>query len=135
MKIYVGCALTHAPESFKQDIEDIKAALRAEHEILDFIGAGPGEPRDVYLWDIGQCVAHCDMMIAICDLPSLGLGYEMGFAIEKLNKPTLIVAHKDAIVTRLIRGIEKENVAFERYSHMSEIPGFVRKFIEERGIY
>jgi hypothetical protein len=37
MKIYIGCSLTHAPDSYKKEIEELKSILREKYEILDFL--------------------------------------------------------------------------------------------------
>lgn len=132
MKLYIGCSLTQAPEDFKQKVERAKDSLREKYEILDFIGLVNGTANDVYNWDIHTCVATCDVFVAIVDLPSIGLGYELGVAIEKLEKPTLILAHQDAKVTRLVLGIEKQFVKMVRYSDPSEIPGLIEDFIKTR---
>lgn len=132
MKLYVGCSLTHAPESFRSDVAALKDSLRADYEILDFIGLESGTARDVYEWDINRCVAECDALLAICDHPSIGLGYEMATAIEKLGKPTLGVAAHEALVGRIVIGITQPNFSFARYDRMSDIPSILKAFLVTR---
>lgn len=132
MKLYIGCSLTQAPEEFKQKVEHAKDTLRTKYEVLDFIGLVNGTANDVYMHDIHTCVATCDVFVAIVDLPSIGLGYELGVAVEKLEKPTLILAHTDAKVTRLVIGIEKPFVKMVRYTDPSEIPALVGAFVKTR---
>lgn len=133
LKIYVGCSLTHAPYEFRKAVENLKQALRMKYEVLEFLGLVNGTPKDVYEWDLKECVAECDFFLAICDHPSLGLGYELATAIEKLHKPVLGVAHRDAHVTRLILGITQTNFIFRRYFELEEVANFVdeeiRKFV------
>ena len=101
-KVYVGCALTGAPKEFVDAVEISKRRLReAGHEVADFVGVVNGTAFDVYETDIHKCVAECEFMIAICDLPSIGLGWELAVAVEKLRKPTLALAHQDTAVSRL----------------------------------
>ena len=52
-------------------------------------------------------MAKCDVFIAISDFPAIGLGYELGVAVEKLQKPTLALAHKDDIVLITGKGAEQ----------------------------
>lgn len=134
MKLYIGCGLTHAPEAFRQQIEDIKNVLRKEHEVLDFIGLVAGTAKDVYEWDVHECVGKCDVFVAICDFPAIGLGYEFAMAIEKLQKPTLALAHEDAKITRLVLGIEKPYYRFVRYKTIDEIPQIITAFLKEQAI-
>ncbi|MEK7063393.1 MAG: hypothetical protein AAB955_01735 [Patescibacteria group bacterium] len=128
--LYIGCSLTQAPEGFKQNVEELKQTLRTNgHTVLDFIGLVAGTAKDVYEWDIHQCVEKCDVFVAICDYPAIGLGYELGVAVEKLNKPTLVLAHTDAKITRLVQGIECPNYAIVRYSSFSDIPKHIEVFV------
>jgi len=118
-----------APEDFKKWIEDLKNTLRASYEVSDFVGLTAGTPKDVYMWDIHECVAKCDAFVAICDYPSIGLGYEMGVAVEKLKKPTLALARKDSKISRMVLGVDQPHYRFERYDSMEEIPELVKKFL------
>lgn len=128
IKIYVGCSLTHASEEFKQSVEDLKNKLRGHKTILDFLGLEAGTEENVYLHDIKN-VETCDLFLAICDHPSLGLGYELATAVEKYGKPTLAVAHNDTKVTRMILGINHPNFSFKRYKDLSEVPALVEEMI------
>jgi nucleoside 2-deoxyribosyltransferase len=122
-KIYVGCSLTKAPEDFKAQVEAFKDTLRGEgYEVFDFVGLVNGTPASVYNWDIGHCVRDCDIFVAICDEPSIGLGYELCEAL-RLGKPVLAVAHADAKVTRLVLGAAEveEKLRFERYEQLIDV--------------
>jgi len=122
-KIYVGCALTHATEEFRQSIEALKNSLRAEgHEVLDFMWvSGKTDPVEIYKWDIENCVKNCDAFVAIADHPSLGLGFELGEA-ARLKKPTLVLAHTDALVARIIIGAAEvlDSFEMERYDDLDK---------------
>ena len=127
--IYVGCSLTHAPEEFKASVEGFKTALRNEggYEVLEFIGLVGGTAEDVYRWDVEKCVGTCSLFIAICDYPSIGLGYELATAVEKRGVQTLAVAHRDAKVTRLVLGITHPRFQFRRYDELSELVPLVKE--------
>lgn len=128
LKIYIGCSLTHAPQAFRAAVEELKQELRQEFEVFDFLDLHAGRPEDVYHWDIGRCVAECDLFVAVCDHSSLGLGYEIGTAVEKHRKPVLAVAHRDAHITRLLLGIDEPHFSFQRYDDFAEIAELVRAF-------
>ena len=126
-RIYIGCALTHAPEEFKREVELLKTSLRMDgYKLLEFLGLVAGTERDVYRWDIHHCVATCDFFVAICDHTSIGLGYELAVAVEKLKLPVLAVAHRDAKVTRMILGIESRRYEFKRYDTLDDVARMVR---------
>jgi hypothetical protein len=126
-KLYVGCSLTQAPESFRDEVEGLKDALRDQgHEVFDFVGLVAGTPNDVYKWDIGHCVGASTLFVAVCDYPSLGLGYELGTAVEQHHKPVLAVAHTDSQITRLVLGIDDPNFTFSRYENLAaDVPPMV----------
>lgn len=126
MKIYVGCSLTHAPKEFRDEVEALKVSLRElGHEVFDFVGLVGGTPNDVYRWDIHRCVKFCDLFIAICDYPSIGLGYELGVAVEVHGKKVLAIADQNSLVTRLVLGIDHPYFEFRHYQNLRDIIKFV----------
>ena len=129
LKIYVGCSLTYATKEFMEDVANLKAKLLKKYEIMEFIGLVAGTSTDVYRWDIHECVGKCDLLVAICDSPSIGLGYELGVAVEKHGKPVLAVAHEDSKVTRLVLGIDHPNFTFKRFNVLDEVLGFIEEKI------
>jgi hypothetical protein len=136
IKLYVGCALKHAPPQFVQDILEIRGQLAKDprFEVLEFLG--PGNPKDVYAKDILECVENADIMLAICDLPSLGLGFEMAVHCKHHKRPLLAVAHKDSIVSGLIVGIHNEGpFEFKRYDDLSSVPAILDKWIFDHPEY
>jgi len=130
-KIYVGCAINNlTPEQkavFFKEVNAVKAELNKDFEVLEFIGDAAAPAEKIYDWDINGCVYKADFMLAICDHPSLGLGYEMGTAIEKCGIPVLAVAHATSSVSRLIIGISGKDFSFRRYEKVSDIAGMVRE--------
>lgn len=121
-KIYVGCALTHASQDFRDSISIFKEWLRVNYEVLDFTGVLDGWTilsTDIYTHD-RHCVINSDLFIAECSYPSTGLGYEIATAIEN-NKKLLLIAHRDALVTRMILGIPEHKAKMVRYNNLDDI--------------
>ncbi len=140
-KVYVGCALTGAPQEFVRTVEAFKTILRsAGHEVTDFLGLTAGTPYDVYEMDIHRCVAGCEVMIGICDLPSIGLGWELGTAVEKHQKPTMALVGKDSGVTRLVVGAECDRnpyynfLRYDDFEHMCQLALDFIKQMEAEGL-
>lgn len=132
IKIYVGCALTDAPETFVAAVDKLKSQLRSEgFYVYDFVGVVKGTARDVFNWDIMYCVYSCDVFVAVCDEPSIGLGWELAEAAH-FKKPVLAVARQDAHVTRMILGAAElePHVQFERYQQLSDILPSIRKLAD-----
>lgn len=127
-KLYVGCALTDAPQAFKDDVEATKDGLGADWRVLKFLGLVSGTTADVYRRDLGN-VDECDAFLAITDYPSTGLGMEIGRAAET-GTPTLLVARASARVTRMVLGASAlvPGFKFERYENMrADLPGLVNQ--------
>ena len=127
-KLYVGCAISGLPQAEKEKflgmITELKDTLRGHFEVLDFLTATNtnGTPTEIYIRDIVECVEHADYMLAICDYPSTGLGYEMATAIEKRGIPVLAMAHRTSNVSKLIIGITAKNFHFIQYDSIDEVP-------------
>lgn len=121
ISLYIGCALTHASEDFKQNVKLLKDKLKEHYHVFEFIGLANGTEQDVYNHDINVCVRGCDLFIAICDQASIGLGYELAVQVEDRKMPTLAVAHTDSKITRLILGVTKSNFEFRRYSDFDDL--------------
>ena len=107
MRIYVGCSLTQAPDTFKQDVETFKRRLKQlpDVEVFEFVGLVNGTSKDVYQTDLGN-VERCNVFVAICDLPSIGLGMEIQHA-GFFNKRTLCLYHEGVSVTRMLHGAKE----------------------------
>ncbi len=129
-KLYVGCALTEGPPEFRAEVAHLKTLLKAEYEVLDFIGLTAGNPSDVYRVDINENVCTADVMLAICDYPSTGLGYELAVAVRERGIPVLAVAHEQKRITRLVLGIPEhhDDVDFKTYrDFLGDVPALLAK--------
>lgn len=124
IRVYFGCSLTHAPKEFIQDIEKIKKKLRQKVEIFDFAGLSHPSIADVYQHDTNM-VRRCDVMVANISLPSLGLGMEMGVAIEN-RKPLITLVDDSCKTTRfLISGYVDPFHFSLRYKNISQAARFI----------
>lgn len=102
--LYVGCALRGAPAEFVTRVEVLKRELEECFEVLHFIGISPtATAREIYETDI-DCAARADLMLAICDVPSTGLGMELAKRAE-LGKPTVIAYQKSHDISRMVLGV------------------------------
>lgn len=121
-KIYIGCALTYASPEFRDSIALFKDWLRSQYDVLDFTGVLDGWTilsTEIYAHN-RRCVLNSDLFIAECSYPSTGLGYEIATAIEN-NKKILLIAHQDALVTRMILWIPEDQAKMVRYNDLEDI--------------
>ncbi len=123
LKVYVACALTHAPQTFKDDVDLLKAALRPHVEVLDFLGLGAPSAQAAFEWDI-QCVKTCDVLVADLSYPSTGLGVEFGVAYAT-GKPIISLASKRASVSRFVFGY----VSPIHFTYRDDLPTDAAEFV------
>jgi len=58
--------------------------------------------QGIYLQDTGW-LQECDLVIAECSTPSLGVGYELAYA-ENLRKPVYVFCRKEVHLSAMILG-------------------------------
>lgn len=112
VKVYIGCALTHAPMTYKRQISDFKIALQAVPwiEVLEFVSslgvkAEPHkDPLHIYTNDIHGCVGTAQVIIGELSYPSTGLGWELGTAAEHHGIRVMMCAKEGRDVSYLPRG-------------------------------
>lgn len=109
--LYVGCALRGAPAEFVASVTALKQELEAHFEVLHFIGISPtATAREIYETDI-DCASRADLMLALCDIPSTGLGMEIGKRTE-MGKPTVLAYQKDRDISRMVLGLAEAVAGF-----------------------
>lgn len=79
-------------------------------------------------------VRESDLVVAEVTIPSLGVGYEIGRAIE-LGKPVLSLFKSGSgfYLSAMISGSEGVNMV--HYERIDELPEPIRKFISERALH
>lgn len=129
-KLYVGCALTNAPEDFRNNVEEAKVQLGKDWEVMQFLGLQAGTSADVYNQDITSNVRTCEGFLAIADHPANGLGWELGVADER-ETPTLIVVKFGAVVSRLLIGASeaREHIQLQRYKICQRYQPLLAKYL------
>jgi len=110
MNIYFACSITGGRE-FEGVYQDLIAALLADgHEIPTAHLADSGvaaleakvSPQEVYARDVAWIEA-ADALIAEVSVPSHGVGYEVGYALNA-GKPVLCLAQEGRKVYKMITG-------------------------------
>ena len=146
--IYVGCALSRAPQEFKNEVKKLKEILSQDgHIILEFVIDLNVTDDGVYQNDV-HCISSCDIFLAITDFPSTGLGLEIGLALERFHKPILCVYRNWDERSRMVHGLVcdprygklNEIITFAQYENLKEIattilPDFLRRIDVARELY
>ncbi len=123
MKIYFACWITQASADFKEKIAGLTKVLKSNFEVFDFYGHKPGEAKDVYLYN-KDLIDKCDLVVAECSQPSLGVGYEIGYALS-IGKKVKAFALEDIVISRMITG--NPSLEFFRYKIPEEVIAFIIK--------
>jgi 2'-deoxynucleoside 5'-phosphate N-hydrolase len=135
MNIYFACSITGGRE-FEGVYQELMAALLADgHHVptahlaestvlaLEAVVA----PREVYERDVVWMRA-ARALIAEVSVPSHGVGYEIGFALNE-GKPVLCLYQAGRKVSKMISGNPHPNLQFWPYQDSAEAVALARKFL------
>lgn len=135
MKIYFACSITggRAYEAVYQSIT--RALLDAGIEVPTAHLAETGvvneekviQPRAVYERDVAW-MRSADALIAEVSVPSHGVGYEIGFALN-LGKSVLCLHEQGRAVSKMITGNPHPNLTVRTYRTSAEAVDLAREFI------
>ncbi len=135
MNLYFACSITGGRE-FEGVYQDLIGALLADgHEIPTAHLADSGvtaleakvSPHDVYARDVAWIEA-ADALIAEVSVPSHGVGYEVGYALN-VGKPVLCLAQDGRKVSKMITGNPHPGLKFKTYRDHAEAIRSARDFI------
>ena len=87
------------------------------------------DPREVYDRDVAW-IRACDALIAEVSLPSHGVGYEIGFAVEQ-GRPVLCLAQADIEVSKTIIGNSRLSLQVKYCQDETEEITLIRKFLSD----
>ncbi|UCH95308.1 MAG: nucleoside 2-deoxyribosyltransferase [Candidatus Aminicenantes bacterium] len=130
MKIYFGGSITGGRKYLETYQKIVSYLQSAGHQVLTEHVVKPDvlelerkfTPEQIYTRDI-QWLHQCDCMIAEVSNPSLGVGYEICYAL-RINKPVLCLYRKGIFLTRLLIGNTSKGLLVKEYeldSHWKEI--------------
>ena len=135
MNIYFACSITGGRD-FQSVYQELTNTLLSDgHEVPTAHLAGSNvmslerviEPREVYERDV-TWIRACDALIAEVSVPSHGVGYEIGFALEQ-GKPVLCLARAGRTVSKMITGNSHPALAVRFYQDAAEGIAFMREFL------
>jgi nucleoside 2-deoxyribosyltransferase len=137
MNIYFACSITggRAYESVYQeftrtlltDRHEVPTAHLAESNVMALEKVI--DPREVYNRDVAW-IRACDALIAEVSVPSHGVGYEIGFALEA-GKPVLCLAQAGVAVSKMITGNPHPSLYVKYYRDATEGVALMREFLSD----
>ncbi len=136
MNIYFACSITGGRE-FEAVYQDLTGALLADgHEVpTAHLAAstvvqleGMVSPLEVYQRDV-KWIEDADALIAEVSVPSHGVGYEIGYALQA-GKRVLCLSQQGRKVSKMISGNPDGNLLVRTYQNNQEAVRIVRGFIK-----
>ncbi len=137
MNIYFACSITGGRE-LEAVYQQIVAALTADgHEIptshLAETEVVENErmltPQYVYERDV-DWIKNCDILVAEVSVPSHGVGYEIGLALN-IGKPVLCIFQEGRKVSKMISGNPNPMLVLKNYSTLEEALSIARNFLKK----
>ena len=135
MNIYFACSITGGRE-FEALYQEFTRALLADgHEVPTAHLAESNvisvekviDPQEVYERDV-VWIRACDALIADVSVPSHGVGYEVGFALEQ-GKPVLCLAQEGIPVSKMLTGNPHPALQVKFYRDVAEGIVIIREFL------
>ncbi len=137
MNIYFACPVISErdDEAVYQSIVD--TLIADGHEIPTAIIAKPevvnlekqANPQEIYTTSIRR-IEKCDVLIAEVSKPSLGVGYEIAYALH-LNKPVLCCYRQGASISKMITGNTNPTIMVYSYQDTQGVIGVIRAFLSQ----
>ena len=137
MNIYFACSITGGRE-FERVYQDLTAALLMDgHEVptahlaessvvsLEAVVA----PREVYERDV-TWIRAARTLVAEVSVPSHGVGYEIGFALNA-GKPVLCLFQEGRKISKMISGNPNQQLQILAYGDSSHAIALMRKFLAD----
>jgi 2'-deoxynucleoside 5'-phosphate N-hydrolase len=87
-------------------------------------------PQDVYQRDVNW-IKDCDVLIAEVSVPSHGVGYEIGFALNG-GKPVLCLYQQGRNLSKMISGNPNPDLTIKSYATVEEAISQAREFLLNR---
>lgn len=135
MNIYFACSITGGRDfepvyqeftrSLLTDSHEVPTAHLAESTVMALEKVI--DPREVYDRDAAW-IRACDALIAEVSVPSHGVGYEIGFALEA-GKQVLCLAQAGVAVSKMITGNPHPSLHVKYYRNVVEGVTIMREFL------
>jgi len=135
MKIYFGGSIAGG-RKYLEIYQKIVAYLKSEgHRVLTEHVVQPDvleletkfTPKQLYTRDI-EWIKECDCLIAEVSNPSLGVGYEICYAL-RIDKPVLCLYRKGIFLTRMLLGNTSDGLVVRKYEKDTDWKEIIDSFL------
>jgi 2'-deoxynucleoside 5'-phosphate N-hydrolase len=135
MNIYFACSITGGRE-LEPVYQHIVAALIDDGHVIPTSHLAQTEaleqerrlsPQDVYQRDVNW-IKDCDVLIAEVSVPSHGVGYEIGFALNG-GKPVLCLYQQGRNLSKMISGNPNPALTIKAYAAVDKAISQTREYL------
>jgi len=139
MKIYFAGSIRGGRELQPIYQEIITGMKKAGHEILsehigsidvNMFGEGKLSDKSIYERDI-LWISDCDIVIADVSTPSLGVGYEIAYALHVEHKPVLCIYNNNNL-SAMIKGNNNPSIKIDLYETAEKALEIISNFIADQ---
>lgn len=130
--VYVAGALTNATQAYKRNVQHFKELLRERTNsiVLRWVGEDAEIDPEFFSRDLGN-VNMCDVLIALVDQPSIGIGIELSHAIS-MRKLVLCLHHTNSPVSRMVRAaVAAKHAELSAYVDLQDAADIAADFIKK----
>lgn len=136
MNIYFACSITGGRE-YEHIYRDLTTAMLKDGHVIPTAHLAQAEavvsearisPGDVYARDVGW-IRSADALIAEVSVPSHGVGYEVGFALNE-GKPVLCLCQAGRKLSKMISGNPHPKLSIKTYRDAEEAVSLMMNFIK-----
>jgi nucleoside 2-deoxyribosyltransferase len=136
MNIYFACSITGGRQDEAAYAALVTALLEDGHIVPTASLASPAvmdqegrlSPEEVYARDVAWIEA-CDVLIAEISTPSHGVGYEIGYALNK-GKPVLCCYRQGRRISKMLSGNPNPYLHTRSYASEAELSQIARAFLD-----
>lgn len=135
MNIYFACSITggrglenvyqQLVAALSMDGHEIPTSHLARSEVIE--NEHMLTPQDVYARDVNW-IKDCNVLIAEISVPSHGVGYEIGFALN-IGKPVLCLHQRERTISKMITGNSDPGLTIKSYVHVEDAILQARDFL------
>jgi 2'-deoxynucleoside 5'-phosphate N-hydrolase len=135
MKIYFGGSISGGRQFLGIYQEIVSYLQSAGHQVLTEHVVRPDvlefekqfTSEQIYSRDV-HWLNQCDCLVAEVSNPSLGVGYEICYAL-RLKKPVLCLYQKGILLTRMLTGNTSPGFVVEEYASEGQRDGLIESFL------
>jgi nucleoside 2-deoxyribosyltransferase len=117
MKIYFaasirgGRGLQQIYQALVEHMQHAGHQVLTEHVASEMLAEEGLSDAEIYRTDTGY-LNECDCVVAEVTIPSLGVGYEIGYALYKAQKPVLCLCQQGTDLSAMIQGNPRLHTVF-----------------------